>query len=198
MNHAFTILGLVVLIVFVGAFVVFNKKADAPEALDLEKEKSSMSLTLTSPAFEEGSPIPSRFTCDAENISVPLTITGVPEGTQSLVLVMDDPDIPQEVKEARGIEKFNHWAVYNIPPDTTVLKEGEVIGSQGLNSRGEEGYAGPCPPDAPHRYFFRLYALSGTLNFIKAPTLDELEEAAKGSMIEATTLMGTYNRINNI
>ncbi len=198
MNHAFTLLGLATLIVFVGAFVVFNKKVDAPEQIDSKDENNLMSLTLTSPAFEEGSPIPPRFTCDEDNVSVPLTISGVPEGTESLVLVMDDPDIPQEVKDARGIEKFDHWAVYNIPPETTVIKEGEVIGSLGLNSRGEEGYAGPCPPDAPHRYFFRLYALSGTLNFIKAPKLDELETAAKGSMIEATTLMGTYNRINNI
>jgi hypothetical protein len=127
-----------------------------------------------------------------------LTIAGVPEGAESLVLLMDDPDIPQSVKDARGIEKFDHWAVYAIPPDTTVIKTGAVIGTGGKNSIGEVGYRGPCPPDREHRYIFRLYALSGTLNFIQAPTLDELETAAQGMMLEKAELIGRYNRPQNL
>jgi Raf kinase inhibitor-like YbhB/YbcL family protein len=154
-----------------------------------------MALSISSPAFEEGGKIPSKYTCDADNVSPEIRIEGVPEGTVSFVLVMDDPDIPDTVKQARGIEKFDHWAVYNIGADTTVLAEGKSVGTGAVNSTGKTSYTGPCPPDREHRYFFRLYALSGTLNFIQAPTLDELETAARGMMIESATLMGRYERI---
>ncbi|MCB9810826.1 MAG: YbhB/YbcL family Raf kinase inhibitor-like protein [Candidatus Nomurabacteria bacterium] len=154
-----------------------------------------MALTLTSPAFADGGSIPARYTCDGENVNPELHISGVPEGTKSLVLVMDDPDIPDSVKESRGIEKFDHWVLYNIPPDTTVIKEGEMVGSEGLSSRGEVGYVGSCPPDREHRYFFRLYALPDIVNFIKVPTLDEVEVIAKESAIESAVLMGKYERI---
>ena len=188
------LLGIMTWIVFVGAFIVLNKKAEAPVLLD-DKLTNTMSLTLTSPAFREGESIPSKYTCDGENISPELKIENVPEGTKSLVLVMDDPDIPDSVKKARGIEKFDHWALYNIPPETRIIPENEVVGTAGLNSRGEAMYTGACPPDREHRYFFRLYALSDTLNFIKAPTLDELEIAAQGIMLEKATLMGRYERV---
>lgn len=184
------LLGIMTAIVYVGAFIAFKQKAEAPT----EITPQLMSLLLTSPAFKDGESIPSQYTCDGENMSVPLRIEGVPEGTQSLVLVMDDPDIPQSVKEARGIEKFDHWAVYNILPDITVIPAGEIVGTLGKNSRGDNAYSGPCPPDREHRYFFRLYAVNGILNFITVPTLDELEDAAKGMLIEQTTLMGRYER----
>jgi Raf kinase inhibitor-like YbhB/YbcL family protein len=193
-RQAFVLLGVMTLIVSIGAFFAFQKSAHAPEDLAIEGIQSSMSLTLTSPVFEHEGVIPSVYTCDADNISMPLRIENVPEGTKSLVLVMDDPDIPESVKQARGIEKFDHWVVYNIPPDTTEIGAGEVVGTLGLNLRGETAYAGPCPPDREHRYFFRLYALTGTLQFITTPTLRDVEEAAKGMMIEQTTLMGRYER----
>lgn len=110
---------------------------------------------------------------------------------------MDDPDIPDSVKEARGIEKFDHWALYNIPPETMLIPEGVSVGTQGMTSRGGGAYVGPCPPDREHRYFFRLYALSGTLNFVKIPTLDEIEIAAQGMEIGRATLMGRYERIGD-
>lgn len=153
-----------------------------------------MSLILTSPAFEPGGLIPEKYTCDAENISPELRIENAPAGTESFVLVMDDPDIPQSVKESRGIEKFDHWAIYNIPGDTTRIPENMATGTAGLNGAGAPGYTGPCPPDGEHRYIFRLYALSGTLNFVAAPTLDELEAAAKSMMIESAELVGRYDR----
>ena len=158
----------------------------------------SNSLTLTSPSFLNGGIIPSQFTCDGENTPPPLTISGVPSGTKSLVLVVDDSDIPQVVKDARGIEKFDHWSLYNIPPETTeIIDSGNY--SVGENGVGELRYTGPCPPPGleprEHRYSFRLYALSGTLNFIKAPTLDELELAVAGMMIEKTELIGRYRRL---
>jgi Raf kinase inhibitor-like YbhB/YbcL family protein len=153
-----------------------------------------MSLTLTAPSFENQGHIPSQYTCDADNISPEIRIEGVPQGTRSFVLVMDDPDIPTEVKERLGIEKFDHWTLYNIPPDTNRIPEGESRGSLGLTSRGEAKYAGPCPPDREHRYFFRLYALNDTLHFDIPPTLDEVEKAAQKSMIESAMLIGRYER----
>ena len=180
----------------IGVFIAFER-AEAPSTFLEDLNSDTMILTLASPAFEEGGMIPSKFTCDADNVSPEMRIGGVPEGTVSLVLVMDDPDIPDSVKQSRGIEKFDHWAVYNIPADPAVIQEGEVIGMGAMNGRGEASYTGPCPPDREHRYFFRLYALSGTLNFLQAPTLDELEAAAKGSMLGSATLMGRYNRIES-
>ncbi|MEZ4104176.1 MAG: YbhB/YbcL family Raf kinase inhibitor-like protein [Candidatus Paceibacterota bacterium] len=194
---------LVFLVVMLALF--FYKQAHAPTSDNLLiqeieninqdiNENTLMSLALTSPAFVDGQNIPSKYTCDGENINPELHISGIPEGTVSLVLVMDDPDIPDSVKESRGIEKFDHWVIYNMPPDTTVIKEGEKVGNEGLSSRGETGYVGSCPPDREHRYFFRLYALPNTLNFIKTPTLDEVETVAKESAIESTILMGRYQR----
>lgn len=201
-KNAYALLGICFIIVFGGAYILFHQAAEAPDAdspkIKQEIQKETM-LTLTSSAFFHNDLIPSQYTCDGDNVNPPLTIAGVPQGTESLVLVMDDPDIPREVKEARGIEKFNHWAVYNLPSDTTEIGEGEAVGVSGDNSRGESAYTGPCPPPeyepSEHRYVFRLYALSGQLNFIKTPTLDEVETAAKGVMIESAELIGRYSRV---
>lgn len=185
------LLGLMTAIVTVGAIVAFER-AEAPTIP--ENQLTPMTFILSSPAFKDGASIPTKYTCDGENISPELRISGVPDGTQSFVLVMDDPDIPDAVKQSRGIEKFDHWALYNIPVETTLVTEGASVGTGALTSLGKEGYVGPCPPDREHRYFFRLYALSGTLNFIKAPTLDEVETAARGMELGRATLMGTYVR----
>jgi Raf kinase inhibitor-like YbhB/YbcL family protein len=195
MRHAYTLLGIMTLVIFVGACIAFSKKAEAPITTN-SINPSTMSLSLTSPVFNEGGSIPLNYTCDGENVSPELHIDNVPEGTKSFVLVMDDPDIPDFVKKERGIEKFNHWALYNIPAETRVLKEGEIIGMSGVNGRGEAKYTGPCPPDREHRYMFRLYAVTGQLNFLKAPTLDEVETAARGMMLASSTLIGTYKRVS--
>lgn len=192
-KHAYTLLGVMTLVVFVGVYIAFHKKVEAPITTD-SNNSSSMTLTLTSPLFSEGETIPSKYTCDGENVSPELHIDNVPEGTKSFVLVMDDPDIPESIKKEQGIEKFNHWALYNIPADTRVLNEGALIGMSGMNGRGEAKYTGPCPPDREHRYIFRLYAVSGQLNFLKAPTLDEIEDSARGMMVERATLTGRYER----
>ena len=195
-RHAFILLGLMTMIVFVGGFFALSKKAEAP--ITGEDNIAIMSLQLTSPAFAEGGTIPSRFTCDGDNINPEFIISGVPKEADALVLVMDDPDIPDSVKQARGIEVFDHWVLYNLPPTMTAVPEGSArgaLGTEGLNSVGKSGYIGPCPPDGEHRYFFRLYAIKGTLNFVKTPTLREVEEAAKGMSIAETTLMGRYERV---
>jgi Raf kinase inhibitor-like YbhB/YbcL family protein len=180
-------------LVWAGAFIAVSRNDRESEGI-IRDNAHAMSLTLTSPAFADGGFIPSPHTCDGDNVSPELEIGNIPKGTQSLVLVMDDPDIPVSVKQTRGISTFDHWVVYNIPPDTTRIPQGMIDGSQGLNTRGTIGYTGPCPPDREHRYFFRLYALSGTLTFIQTPTLHDVEEAAKGMMLESTSLTGRYER----
>lgn len=200
MRNAYALLGLAFLIVFGAAYVLLDR-AEAPSGQDQplsDSQNQSMSLSLTSPEFANNAFIPEQYTCDGENVNPPLSIKNIPEGTESLVLVMDDPDIPKEIKESRGIDSFDHWVVYNIPPETNSIAVNEQIGTAGQNSSGQLGYAGPCPPPQyepkEHRYIFRLYALSGQLNFIKSPSLFEVEEAAKSMMLEKAELVGRYSR----
>ncbi|OGG62441.1 hypothetical protein A3C87_02395 [Candidatus Kaiserbacteria bacterium RIFCSPHIGHO2_02_FULL_49_34] len=158
-------------------------------------------MQLTSSAFAPGEMIPSIHTCDGTHMLPPLQITNVPEGTKSFVLVMDDADIPQEVKEAKGIEKFDHLIFYNIPGDLREFTD-DILATQtfaqSVNSAGAATYTGPCPPrdlePYTHRYSFRVYALSGNLSFIKTPTLDEVEQAAQSSALAHAELVGTYTR----
>ncbi len=200
-RQAFALLGFMTLMVTVGAFIAFSRSPKNLTMSDVshnyQASEYSMKFTLISPAFIEGGLIPSRYTCDGENISVPLHIEGVPEGTKALVLVMDDPDIPDSVKQSLGVETVDHYVVYNIPPETVDIDEGKVVGVRGKNVRGDVTYTGPCPPDKEHRYFFRLYAVNDMLSFETTPTLHEVEEVAKRTMVGVAILMGRYERIKN-
>ena len=155
-------------------------------------------MKLTSPAFADGELVPAKYTCDGDNISPELVFEDVPEGTVSLALIMDDPDIPQEVKASRGIEVFDHWTLYGLPGDATGLPEGAREGIAGPNGRGDAAYTGPCPPPEyepkVHRYFFKLYALSGTPSFDHPPTKAELEAAIAPMTLASAELMGRYTR----
>src|SRR3989338_7926375 len=116
-------------------------------------------MRLTTTAFNNTQSIPSEYTCDGENHNPPLTIEDVQVSAKSLVLIMDDPDIPTEIKQQRGIEVFDHWVLFNIPPSTTRIMDGKVIGAiGGRNGAGNVNYYGPCPPKQyqpnEHRYFF--------------------------------------------
>lgn len=202
MRNAYALLGLLFLIVFGGSHMLLQKTAQAPsfnEVSLVDSQENVMSLTLSSPAFADNGRIPSEYTCDGENIQPPLSIHGVPESTQSLVLVMDDSDIPAEVKEKMGIEKFNHWVVYNLPADTREFKQRDALGVLGRNTVGELAYTGPCPPTeyepTEHRYVFRLYALPDMLNFSNSPTLAEVETAAQEIAIAHAELIGRYSRL---
>ncbi len=152
-------------------------------------------MKLTSTAFHHGKKIPSIYTCDGKNISPPLSIAEAPEGTQSFVLLMDDPDIPDFAKQNYNIEVWDHWVVFNIPPDTTEIPEGKnPKGILGKNTRGNLAYGGPCPPDREHRYMFKLYALHTLLSLEEGATKKEVEQAMKGKIIEETVLIGVYER----
>lgn len=198
MRNAYALLGFSFLLVFVGAYLLV-KRAQAPTTEDsLSSAQSTSDMELSSSAFNNNESIPVQFTCDGENISPPLSISDAPLGTASFVLVMDDPDIPQQIKDSRGIEKFNHWSVYGLPADTTAIKEGTTDLKMGLNGRGEAAYTGPCPPadmePLEHRYIFRVYALPQALDFAETPTLDELEQAAQAISLGTATLIGRYSR----
>ncbi|MDA8596927.1 YbhB/YbcL family Raf kinase inhibitor-like protein [Candidatus Pacebacteria bacterium] len=198
MRHAYALLGLSFLIVFTGAFILFER-AQAPTNESLSSDTtSSMQLSLTSSAFEPNGIIPGVHTCDGENTNPPLSIANVPTEAKSLVLVMDDPDIPAEVKAKMNIEIFNHWVVYDIAADTTEIVSGQDIGTLGVNSAGNNAYTGPCPPSEyepyEHRYVFRLYAVNRMYDGESEPTLDVLEAWAKEHALESAELIGRYSR----
>lgn len=155
-------------------------------------------LQLTSSAFKNNQSIPTRFTCEGENINPPLTISGVPGEAKVLALVVVDSDIPDAVKEKMGISTFDHWVVYDIDPSTKRITSGEVVGVQGQNSSGEVGYTGPCPPaqyePTEHRYVFRLYALDKTVELSEEFTRSDLEGAVQGHVLDTAELVGLYEK----
>jgi len=149
-------------------------------------------MQLTSSVFKHEGKIPSKYTCDGDNICPPLAIGDVPAGTKGLALIMDDPDVP---KHLRADGMWDHWVVFDIPPGTTEVKEGvEPEGIHGIGTGGNTDYAGPCPPDREHRYFFKLYALDARLGLPEKATKKQVEEAMAGHILAHAALMGLYER----
>ncbi len=149
-------------------------------------------MQLTSSAFEHEGLIPPKYTCDGQNINPPLTIEGVPEVAKSLVLIMDDPDVPVNVRED-GM--WDHWIVFNISPTIRLIAEGkEPLGKHGKGTGGGNTYQGPCPPDREHRYFFKLYALDSELDIPDGTDKVSVEKAMAGHVLDQTVLMGRYER----
>lgn len=156
-----------------------------------------MTLTLSSTAFTNGGEIPSKHTCEGNDISPALEWTGVPDQTRSLVLIVDDPDAPDPRAPKMT---WVHWVLYNIPPDTTGLPEGATSADlphgteEGLNDWKRTGYGGPCPPIGRHRYFHKLYALDSVIKDMDKPTKAKVEAAMDGHIIAKTELLGTYEK----
>jgi Raf kinase inhibitor-like YbhB/YbcL family protein len=187
MKTAYGLVGISLIALVAGAFYLSSQKFNS--------QSPKFMLTLLSSAFNEGENIPSRYTCDADNISPPLTIQGVPEGTKMLVLTVDDPDVPTAL---RPDGMFDHWVLYSIPAETASIGEGSILGNAGLNGRGNGAYTGPCPPPdyepSTHRYYFRLYAVDTMINFVKIPSKNDVLSAIEGHILEKAELMGTYKR----
>ncbi len=156
-----------------------------------------MSLTIQSSAFNHNGAIPSRYTCDGENISPPLSWSGVPENAKSLVLIVDDPDAP-DPKAPKTT--WVHWVLYNVPPAAAGIPEAVAPDAlprgtqQGLNDWKRTDYGGPCPPIGRHRYFHKLYALDAALSGLDQPTKAQLEKAMQGHILAQAELIGTYQR----
>lgn len=150
-------------------------------------------MKLQSTAFTDNGMIPFLYTCDGQDISPPLSWGTPPTGTQSLALIVDDPDAPGRT--------FVHWVVYDIPPETRQLPQAIPSeptlsggGTQGKNDFGKLGYGGPCPPSGIHRYFFKLYALDRELELKSGETKAQLEAAISGHILAMTELIGRYAR----
>jgi Raf kinase inhibitor-like YbhB/YbcL family protein len=149
-----------------------------------------MSLALRSAAFEHGGEIPAFFTCEGRDLSPPLEWSGLPDGTETLALIADDPDAP------RGT--WVHWIVYDIPAGQRGLREGMARlpngARAGRNSWGRARYGGPCPPSGRHRYFFRLFALDCRIGPLETADKPDLLAAMEGHVLATAELMGTYRK----
>jgi Raf kinase inhibitor-like YbhB/YbcL family protein len=151
---------------------------------------AAQTLTISSPEFKAGGNIPSKFTCDAGRTAPnpALAFGGVPAKTQSLALIMDDPDVPKTMIPSG---EFVHWLLWDLLPDAKGIAEG--AGTGGMNGMGRPGYMGPCPPDKSHRYFFKLYALDTKITS-PIKTKAELVKAMEGHILQQAELMGNYER----
>jgi len=145
-------------------------------------------LQLTSPAFKHNEYIPKKYTCDGSDINPPLQIKNIPADTQSMALIVDDPDAPAGT--------WVHWVVWNIDHSVNEIKEDSVPkgAEQGLNDFRKHEYGGPCPPSGTHRYFFKLYALDTVLNLEPKARKSDLEKAMNGHIIEKAEIIGLFKR----
>lgn len=168
-----------------------------PEESPSAGQSPDDSLSVTSSAFEAGDTIPTRYTCDGENVSPPLTVANVPEGAGSLAVIVDDPDAPGGT--------FVHWLLWNVPPDRTQLPAGVTRGEtvadlggarQGENDANRVGYSGPCPPtaDDAHTYRFTAYAVEGTLDLQAGADRAALADALDGRTLTSERLTGEFDR----
>jgi hypothetical protein len=168
--------------------------ASTPSAAPTAVVEPALPFQLISTAFEQGGSIPDKYSCDGEDVSPSLAWGDPPAGTQSLALIMDDPDAPGGT--------FDHWILFNISPELRELPEGmpggvlpeTITAIAGANSYGRGGYDGPCPPSGTHHYFFKLYALDTTLNLAAGATKDQVLAAMEGYILAEAELMGTYIR----
>lgn len=153
-------------------------------------QQKTTHFTLTSTAFSDNGQIPKQYSCDGQNFSPPLAWQGIPANTQSLVLIVDDPDAPGGL--------WTHWVLINLPPEINQLPEnidqlpGKSFSSQ--NSWGRTGYGGPCPPDGEHRYVFTLYALSSLLDLPEKTDVNQVKKAMQGKVWDTAKIVARYRR----
>lgn len=154
-----------------------------------------MSLQITSPKFSHQGEMPAKYTCQGENISPPLSWSGIPAGTKSLVLIIDDPDAPDPKAPKMT---WDHWIIYNLSPELNGIAENTTEASlgalSGTNSWNKTAYGGPCPPIGKHRYFHKLYALDTKLDDLKHPTKDKLLSKMDGHILAQAELVGLYQK----
>jgi Raf kinase inhibitor-like YbhB/YbcL family protein len=188
MSKIFYILLLIPPILFCGC----KRKEDIRNPGE-DKEAKKMTIKITSPAFEQGGMIPSKYTADGQDISPPLKWDSVPEGTATIALISDDPDAPAGT--------WVHWVVWNVPPDKKELLEDVPAdprlpdgSSQGITDFRRHGYGGPAPPSGTHRYFFKIYALDTKLDLSEKSTKADLVKAMQGHILAHGELMGKYKR----
>ncbi len=151
-------------------------------------------MKITSSVFQHNQPIPTRYTCEGDDISPPLSWEAIPDEAKSLVLIVDDPDAPDP---AAPKLTWVHWILYNLDPKSTGLPEQASIPSgalPGLTNWNKTRYGGPCPPIGRHRYFHKLYALDTVLPDLKNPSKEALWQAMEKHIIAQAELVGTYQK----
>jgi len=150
-------------------------------------------MRITSSSFKNNERIPEKYTADGKNINPELIISEIPDGSKSLILIVDDPDAKRVVGYT-----WVHWLVFNIPvkENKLVIKENSIPGIPGESTYKKENYGGPSPPKGTgiHNYHFKVYALNKNLNLQKMAPLKSIEEAMKKNIIEFSELIGTYSR----
>lgn len=155
------------------------------------------SMALSSSAYAPGGEIPTRYTCEGQGISVPLSWSAPPAGTRSLALILEDPDAPDP---AAPKVVWVHWVLYDLPPEAGQLPAGASGtalpkgAKEGLSSFKTQGYGGPCPPIGRHRYIATLYALDTMFPDLGKPTADALRDAMQGHVLQQAVLIGTYQK----
>jgi Raf kinase inhibitor-like YbhB/YbcL family protein len=150
------------------------------------ENNTAKTLKISSSAFDHEGVIPSKYTCEGEEVNPPLQIDQIPPETQTLAIIMEDPDAPKGT--------FDHWLVWNIPAATNIIGGDSVPGISGKNGGGQTGYYGPCPPSGVHRYYFYVYALDTTLDLDGGADKAALKAAIEGHVIAEGVLMGRYEK----
>ncbi len=150
---------------------------------------NAVTMKITSPVFSPNAPIPSKYTCDRENMSPPLILSNIPPKTESIAIILDDPDAPSG--------SWIHWLIWNISPSILEIGENSVPQGavEGITSFGTTGYGGPCPPSGNHRYIFKAFALDTVLDLGPEANKQVLERALDGHILDSTELIGLYARI---
>jgi hypothetical protein len=142
-------------------------------------------LQISSPSFTENGNIPSKFTCEGENVNPAISIKNLPPQTKSIAIIVEDPDASSGT--------VTHWIAWDIEP-TDIIQEKSSSGTQGKNTKGDDGYMGPCPPSGTHHYHFRVFALDKRLGLAKGAGKSELESAMKDHIIGSGELIGLYKK----
>ncbi|MDA2935886.1 YbhB/YbcL family Raf kinase inhibitor-like protein [Patescibacteria group bacterium AH-259-L05] len=175
---------LIVIIIAAGVYFFFIKS----EEIEPQSALTQTSMNISSSAFEHNSSMPTKYTCDGDDINPDLIFSDIPEEAKSLALIMDDPDAPMGT--------WVHWTVWNISAQTTEIAQNSIPDDvvEGKQSWGKSGYGGPCPPSGTHRYFFKLYALDTTLDLSSEADKAELVNAMKDHIIAQAELIGLYQR----
>ena len=156
-----------------------------------------MAFIVSSDSFKHEGEIPSKYTCEGDDVSPALSWSGAPDGTKRLALIIDDPDAP-DPQAPKTV--WAHWVLYNLPAGAAGLAEGLSPDAlpegtaEGKNDWGETGYRGPCPPIGRHRYFHKVYALDTELPDVGHPTKKELEKAMEGHILARAEIIGTYEK----
>lgn len=183
----------IALVLVLPQLLLYGCDKQEEEALTSQEGVNDMSIKVTSTAFEEGTIIPAKYTCDGDDVSPPLAWKGVPEDAESIALICDDPDAPMGT--------WVHWVVWNMPADKTGLEEGIASDRtlpdgtrQGMTDFKKTGYGGPCPPSGTHRYYFKVYALDTKLDIDGDSKKSGLVEAMEGHILAEGRIMGKYKR----